>query len=394
MATCIYCPNEANSREHWIPRGLGAFRGYTPLLNQVCGDCNTRLGQLDQELIRTGLTGFQRALHGVQGRHGPPKVSPFHYKAMQADQPTKMMMPALGSQHQLLAEAYTDEEGRSSAQPIRQIVLKMPDGRLECVPFPRGWTADQLRTVISNRRLEAGTFEKIYLEDDEVVTDQEAPLALEIRTLLSLGGVVEVDETYIGGEEPGLAGGRARGKKVLTGIAVEVQAPNGVGRCRMLPLADASAASLHPFVTDHVEPRATVITDGWAGYSGLEKLGYVHDRRSQRAARACGEDPGALLPAVHRVVSLAKRWLLGTHQGSVEPAHLASYLNEFVFRFNRSFAKHSSIGFRSGLYFGRKQSVAPTVSTTARTAGLRCTDSLSSTTTSPGRSVGASTCSM
>jgi len=150
-----------------------------------------------------------------------------------------------------------------------------------------------------------------------------------------LAGVVEVDETYIGGEEPGLAGGRARGKKVLTGVAVEVQAPNGIGRCRMLPLADASAASLHPFVTDHVEPRATVITDGWAGYGGLEKLGYVHDRRSQRAARACGEDPGALLPAVHRVVSLAKRWLLGTHQGSVEPAHLASYLNEFVFRFNR-----------------------------------------------------------
>ena len=47
-----------------------------------------------------------------------------------------------------------------------------------------------------------------------------------------LAGVVEVDETYIGGEEPGLAGGRARGKKVLTGIAVEIQAPNGVGRDR------------------------------------------------------------------------------------------------------------------------------------------------------------------
>jgi hypothetical protein len=38
---------------------------------------------------------------------------------------------------------------------------------------------------------------------------------------------------------------------------------------------------------------------------------------------------------VHRVASLAKRWLLGTHQGSVEDAHLAAYLNEFVFRFNR-----------------------------------------------------------
>jgi transposase-like protein len=150
-----------------------------------------------------------------------------------------------------------------------------------------------------------------------------------------LTGMVEVDETFIGGEEAGLRGGRARGKKVLTGIAVEVTYPRGMGRCRMAPLSDASAKSLHAFVTDHVEPGATVITDAWQGYRGLEELGYVHDRRSQRAARARGEDPGELLPAVHRVASLIKRWLLGTHQGSVEPAHLPSYMNEFVFRFNR-----------------------------------------------------------
>lgn len=150
-----------------------------------------------------------------------------------------------------------------------------------------------------------------------------------------LSGTVEVDETYIGGEEPGLPGGRARGKKVLTGIAVEVTAPKGMGRCRMAPLADASGASLHAFVTTHVEPGSTVITDAWQGYRGLDKLGYVHDRRSQRAARARGDDPAELLPAVHRVASLAKRWLLGTHQGSVDPSHLPSYLNEFVFRFNR-----------------------------------------------------------
>ncbi len=106
-----------------------------------------------------------------------------------------------------------------------------------------------------------------------------------------LAGVVEVDETYIGGEEPGLRGGRARGKKVLTCIAVEIQQPKGLGRCRMAPIADASGPSLHAFVTDHVEPGAVVITDGWAGYAGLEKLGYIHDRRSQRAARARGEDP-------------------------------------------------------------------------------------------------------
>ena len=80
-----------------------------------------------------------------------------------------------------------------------------------------------------------------------------------------LAGRVEVDETYIGGEEPGLRGGRARGKKVLTGIAVEVKEPKGIGRCRMALLADASSASLHPFVTGHVEPaRRSSQTLGWA----------------------------------------------------------------------------------------------------------------------------------
>jgi hypothetical protein len=160
-----------------------------------------------------------------------------------------------------------------------------------------------------------------------------------------LTGTVEVDETYLGGEEPGLSGGRAKGKKVLTGIAVEVREGKGLGRCRMQPLADGSAASLHAFVTEHIEPGARVITDGWKGYSGLENLGYVHDRRSQRAARARGEDPSQLLPAVHRVASLAKRWLLGTHQGSVEDAHLVSYLNEFAFRFNRRHSRSRGMVF-------------------------------------------------
>jgi transposase-like protein len=150
-----------------------------------------------------------------------------------------------------------------------------------------------------------------------------------------LAGTVEVDETFIGGPEPGLRGGRARGKKVLVGVAVEVGAPRGLGRCRMGTLADASAKSLHAFIADHVEFGSTVITDAWQGYRGVDRLGYIHDRRSQRAAAAVGEDPHELLPSVHRVASLAKRWLMGTHQGSVEEAHLPSYLNEFVFRFNR-----------------------------------------------------------
>ena len=99
------------------------------------------------------------------------------------------------------------------------------------------------------------------------------------------------------------------------------------GRC--------SAETLHAFVMDHVEPGSTIITDGWPAYQGLAQLGYEHDRRRQGAARARGDDPNKLLPAVHRVVSLAKRWLLGTHQGAADSTHMSHYLNEFVFRFNR-----------------------------------------------------------
>src|SRR6266704_579399 len=160
-----------------------------------------------------------------------------------------------------------------------------------------------------------------------------------------LAGTVEVDETFIGGEEPGLRGGRQRGKKVLTGIAVEVREPKGTGRCRMSVLADASGASLGPFVSENVEPGSRVITDGWSGYQGLASLGYAHEVRNQSAAARRGEDPGELLPAVHRIASLAKRWLLGTHQGSVDEAHLPAYLNEFVFRFNRRSSRSRGLVF-------------------------------------------------
>ena len=81
------------------------------------------------------------------------------------------------------------------------------------------------------------------------------------------------------------------------------------------------------------------------GYLGLDKLGDVHEQHSQRAAKARGEAPGKLLPAVHRVASLAKRWLLGTHQGAVGAAHLPSYLNEFVFRFNRRHSRSRGMVF-------------------------------------------------
>ena len=144
-----------------------------------------------------------------------------------------------------------------------------------------------------------------------------------------LTGRVEVDETLIGGEESGRFG-RAKGKKSLVGIAVERHEPKGFGRCRMAVLPDATTGSLRAFLRDHVDEGATVITDGWRAYQAAAGDPYVHERLV--APRRQGPE---LLPGAHRVASLAKRWLLGTHQGSVDENHLPSYLNEFVFRFNR-----------------------------------------------------------
>jgi len=157
-----------------------------------------------------------------------------------------------------------------------------------------------------------------------------------------LTGRVEVDETFIGGEETGMRVGRAKGKKSLVGIAIERHEPKGLGRCRMGILIDASADSLRTFLHDHVEEGATVITDGWQPYRPATAGMYSHERLVV---------PGPLahrqLPGVHRVASLTKRWLLGTHQGSVDEAHLPSYLDEFVFRFNRRASR------RRGLVFYR-----------------------------------------
>ena len=142
-----------------------------------------------------------------------------------------------------------------------------------------------------------------------------------------LAGLVEVDETYWGGEETGVVG-RLTHEKDLIVVAAQADG-RGIGRIRLRRVPDLTKASLHGFIRDVVEPGSTVRTDGLSTYVGLR--GYVHDRQVQRDQPA-GEH---LLPRVHRVVSLLKRWLLGTHQGAVGPEHLDAYLDEFTFRFNR-----------------------------------------------------------
>lgn len=146
-----------------------------------------------------------------------------------------------------------------------------------------------------------------------------------------LTGSVEVDEAFIGGVTSG-ADGRDGIGKTMVAIAAEKDG-TGIGRIRLAQVADGSSASLHSFIQTAIAPGSTVHTDGWAPYQGLEKFGYAHvaTRLKGKGKQAAVE----ALPRVHRVASLLKRWLLGTHQGAVAPANIDYYLDEFTFRFNR-----------------------------------------------------------
>ena len=132
-----------------------------------------------------------------------------------------------------------------------------------------------------------------------------------------LRGTVEVDETYVGGEEEGVRG-RETYTKTLVGVAAE-EAGHAVGRIRLATLPDASDVSLLPFVEGTVEPGSVVHTDGWAGYRDLHAKGYRHQVTNITRSRKQAHE---VMPRVHRVASLLKRWLLGTHQGAVRPLHL------------------------------------------------------------------------
>jgi len=150
-----------------------------------------------------------------------------------------------------------------------------------------------------------------------------------------LTGEVEVDETYLGGLEEGVRG-RQTQKKALIAVAAEENG-EGIGRIRMRRIPDASANSLEAFILEAVAPGSLLHTDGLLSYDRLEKRGYQHRITFLKGRK---ESPAELLPRVHRVVSLLKRWLLGTHQGAVSHVHLDYYLDEFTFRFNRRTSRH------------------------------------------------------
>ena len=143
-----------------------------------------------------------------------------------------------------------------------------------------------------------------------------------------LAGLVEVDETSVpfrDGDEP-VRPGRAHEGKLLIAGAVEIRG-KGPGRARLVVIEDYSAATLTTFVAGNVAAGSTVASDGWPGYATLTEV--------KHEPTVVGDTPAHLvLPWVHRVFANAKRWGLGVYHG-LRRQHLQTYLDEFVFRFNR-----------------------------------------------------------
>lgn len=230
----------------------------------------------------------------------------------------------------------------------------------------KGWPAQRARFVCSGCRHQATVTAGTIFQDTRlplrlwcraiwhVTSQKNGASALGLQRILGLGsyqtawtvlhklrramvrpgrdklsGRVEVDETQIGG--PGFKG-RGSPTKALVVIAAQEDG-KGIGRIRMARIADGSAQHLLGFVQESVVQGAHVHTDGWKPYQGLAGLGYEHEITKLKGLplNAATET----LPRVHRVASLLKRWLLGTHQGAIEHEHLDYYLDEFTFRFNR-----------------------------------------------------------
>lgn len=149
------------------------------------------------------------------------------------------------------------------------------------------------------------------------------------RDLLS--GEVELDETFLGGVFPRTSGGTYTNKTPVM-VAVERRGTSRLGRVRFeVGGPRPSPLKLVDFATRVIQPGSTIHTDGAIALERLAGLGYTHHYTTGYTA----DDPDTVLPGVHLVASLLKRWIAGTLQHSISAEHLGYYLDEYTFRFNR-----------------------------------------------------------
>lgn len=141
----------------------------------------------------------------------------------------------------------------------------------------------------------------------------------------ALSGIVEVDEAFLGGKN----------NKEVIAVAAEKRG-KATGRIRLKHIHSRAGSEIQDFIIQTIVPGTTIVSDRFKSYPAIVKKGYLHDpQKKPYFWEEVDGDDERLLPRVHRAISLLKRWYYGTYQGRVAKQSLQTYLDEFVFRFNR-----------------------------------------------------------
>lgn len=206
IPTCVYCTNLPDGEEHWLIRALGTFSGNSFLTGRVCTPCNTHLGRtIDQELARTGPTGFNRQLLGIEGRSHHAAGDAFDYKALQAEPPIQLFRDGVEGPQLVLERALRrNPDGTVVGARRRHLVVAMPDGR-HLLPFPRGWTDTQLRTAAEARGLLGGRPVEAHVPPPETLaefTDSARPIIKAVFGPFALDAFTSTDEGDTGDVTP------------------------------------------------------------------------------------------------------------------------------------------------------------------------------------------------
>ena len=169
-----------------------------------------------------------------------------------------------------------------------------------------------------------------------------------------LHGEVEVDETWIGGEQAGLRGSRQlKGRRAALVLVAVERRGNATGRVRMRVIPDFQAKTIIPFLTQNVSPGSTIYTDGLKSFEGLQEAGFKHIARAQPLRSELRKGAKSAVPLADRAIGNLQQWLIGTYHG-VSRAQLQVYLDEFVFRHNRRQQPAAAFQTLLGLGTGRK----------------------------------------
>lgn len=150
-----------------------------------------------------------------------------------------------------------------------------------------------------------------------------------------LHGQVEVDDTWIGGQQAGLRGSRQlKGRRAALVLAGVERRGKRSGRVRIAVIPDFRKATITKFLTRNVAPGSTIYTDGLKSFAGLEEVGFRHIPRTQPLRTELRKGAPSVVPLADRAIGNLQQWLTGTYHG-VSRAQLQVYLDEFAFRHNR-----------------------------------------------------------